>query len=335
MIREQSGVGLIDMKIAVFAIAFAVLAFSQPAAGEQSEGKIPRIGYLSFYSEQQSKKFLAAFLQGLKDLGYVEGKNIVIEVRYAMGKIQRVPARITELIRLKPDIIVAGGRAALIAKKLSSTIPIVVPYNSNILKQGLVASLSRPGGNVTGLSNLTADLGAKRLELIKEFAPSALSVAVFFNPADSGSRQNLKAVQAAAPALGVTVLPVAVEKGGDFDRAFATIRRERPGGLVQTVGLGRHRKRIVELAAKAKLPAIYVRRQWVDAGGLMSYGASWPDLFRRAATYVDKILKGAKPGELPVEQPTKFDFIVNLKTAKALGGTIPPSILLRATEVIE
>ncbi len=251
------------------------------------------------------------------------------------GKRHRIPALIAELLRLNPDILVTGAQGVPAAMEATSTIPIVMTFSANPVRRGWVASLARPGGNVTGLSDFHGDLVAKRVQLLKEVVPSALSVAVLFNPASRGSRGNLKDVQAAVPALGVTVLPLAIKGADDFDRAFATIRKERPGGLFQSVALGRHRRRIVELAAKSRLPAIYTRRQWVAAGGLMSYGSSWPDLFRRAASYVDRILKGAKPGELPVEQPTKFELILNLKTAKALGITFPPSILLRADEVIE
>ena len=248
---------------------------------------------------------------------------------------QRVPALIAELIRLDVDIIVAGAQGARVAKKATNTIPIVMTYSADPVGTGVVASLARPGGNVTGLSDYHGDLVTKRLELLKEVIPSASGVAVLFNPTSEASRRMLKDVQAVAPALGMTVLPLEVKGPDDIDRAFATIRKERPGGLLQSVALGRHRRRIVELAAKSRLPAIYVRGQWVAAGGLMSYGSSWPDLFRRAATYVDKILKGAKPADLPVERPTKFELIINLKTAKKLGLTIPPENLLQATKVIK
>ncbi len=221
------------------------------------------------------------------------------------------------------------------AKNATSTIPIVMTFSADPVRRGYVASLAHPGGNVTGLSDFHGDLVSKRLELLKEVVPSASRVAVIFNPNSSGSKRMLKEIQAVAPALGMTVLPLAVEGADHFDRAFATIRKERPGGLIQSVGLGRHRRRIVELAAKSRLPAIYTRDQWVAAGGLMSYGSSWPDLFRRAATYVDKILKGAKPADLPVEQPRKFDLVINLKSAKQLGITIPPKILYQATKVVK
>jgi len=304
-------------------------------ADAQQAKKIPRIGYLSRYSAEQQKRQLAAFKQGLRELGYAEGKNIVIELRDAEGKRHRLPALAAELVRLKVDIIVTGGSGVGAAKNATSTIPIVMTFSADPVRRGYVASLAHPGGNVTGLSDFHGDLVSKRLELLKGVVPSASRVAVIFNPNSTGSKRMLKEIQAVAPALGMTVIPLAVEGADHFDRAFATIRKERPGGLIQSVGLGRHRRRIVELAAKSRLPAIYTRDQWVAAGGLMSYGSSWPDLFRRAATYVDKILKGANPGDLPIEQPTKFELVINLKTVKQLGITIPREVLFRADKVIK
>ncbi len=304
-------------------------------ADAQQAKKIPRIGYLSRYSAEQQKRQLAAFKQGLRELGYAEGKNIVSELRDAEGKRHRLPALAAELVRLKVDIIVTGGSGVGAAKNATSTIPIVMTFSADPVRRGYVASLAHPGGNVTGLSDFHGDLVSKRLELLKGVVPSASRVAVIFNPNSTGSKRMLKEIQAVAPALGMTVIPLAVEGADHFDRAFATIRKDRPGGLIQSVGLGRHRRRIVELAAKSRLPAIYTRDQWVAADGLMSYGSSWPDLFRRAATYVDKILKGANPGDLPIEQPTKFELVINLKTAKQLGITIPREVLFRADKVIK
>jgi len=304
-------------------------------AEAQRPSKVPRIGYLSRDSAEGHKSLLAAFQQGLRELGYVDGQNITFEYRYAEGKRHRRSALAVELVRLKVDIIVTGGGGVAAAKNATSTIPIVMTFSADPVRRGYVASLAHPGGNVTGLSDFHGDLVSKRLELLKEIVPTATRVGVLFRQSSSGSRRMLKDIQAVAPALGMTVLPLAVEGADDFDRAFATIRTERPGGLIQSVALGRHRRRIVELAAKSRLPAIYTQDQWVAAGGLMSYGSSWPDLFRRAATYVDKILKGAKPADLPVEQPRKFDLVINLKTAKALGLTIPPAVLLQATKVIK
>jgi len=305
-----------------------------PVEAQQAK-KIPRIGYLSRDSAEGHKSLLAAFQQGLRELGYVEGQNITIEYRYAEKKRHRRSALAAELVRLKVDIIVSGGGGATAAKNATSTIPIVMTYSADPVKAGLVASLAHPGGNVTGLSDFHGDLVAKRLELLKEVVPSASRVAVIFNPNSSGSKHMLKEIQAVAPGLGMIVLPLEVKGPDDFDRAFATIRKERPGGLIQSVALGRHRRQIVDLAEKSRLPAIYTQGRWVAAGGLMSYGSSWPDLFRRAAVYVDKILKGAKPGNLPVEQPTKFELVINLKTAKQIGITIPPKILYQATKVIK
>jgi len=320
--------------LSISVLATLILGWVNLAEAQQA-GKVYRIGYLSRDSAEGHKSLLAAFQQGLRELGYVEGQNITIEYRYAERKRHRRSALAAELVRLKVDIIVSGGGGALAAKNATSTIPIVMTYSADPVKAGLVASLAHPGGNVTGLSDFHGDLVAKRLELLKEVVPSASRVAVIFNPNSSGSKHMLKDIQAVAPGLGMIVLPLPVEGADDFDRAFATIRTERPGGLIQSVALGRHRRRIVELAAKSRLPAMYTRGQWVAAGGLMSYGSSWPDLFRRAATYVDKILKGAKPADLPVEQPTKFNLVINLKTAKQLGITIPPKILYQATKVIK
>ena len=316
----------------VVIFVLGLLAGPLPAEAQQA-GKVYRIGYIFSGIAARDKSLLAAFQQGLQELGYVEGKNIVIEQRY--GKRHRLTALAAELVRLKVDIIVSGGSGVSASKKASSTIPIVMTYSANPVRQGLVASLAHPGGNVTGLSDFHGDLVTKRLELLKEVVPLASRVAVLFNPNSGGSRRMLKDIQAVAAAFYVTVLPLEVKGPDDVDRAFATIRKERPGSLLQSVALGRHRRRIVELAAKNRLPAIYTQGQWVAAGGLMSYGASWPDLFRRAAVYVDKILRGAKPADLPVEQPTKFELIFNLKAAKQIGLTIPPEVLYQATKVIK
>ncbi len=313
-------------------LALGLLAGPLLAEAQQA-GEIHRVGYLFHEIAARDKSLLAAFKQGLKELGYVEGKNIVIEQRY--GKRHQLPALVAELVRLKVDIIVTSPAGAYPAKKATSTIPIVMTYSANPVRQGLVASLAHPGGNVTGLSDFHGDLVTKRLELLKEVVPLVSRVAVLFNPTSGGSRRMLKDVQAVAAALGVTVLPLEFKGPDDVDHAFATIRKERPGGLLQSIALGRHRRRIVDLAAKSRLPAIYTQGRWVAAGGLMSYGSSWPDLFRRAAVYVDKILRGAKPADLPVEQPTKFELVINLKAAKQIGLTIPPEVLYQATKVIK
>ncbi len=328
MLRQLRTIGLIST------LGFGLLALPLPAEAQKAK-KIPRIGYLSRYSAEQEKRQLAAFKQGLRELGYAEGKNIFIEQRDAEGKRRRLPALAAELVRLKVDIIVTGGGGVGAAKNATSTIPIVMTFSADPVRRGYVASLAHPGGNITGLSDFHADLVSKRLELLKAVIPSASRVGVLFNPARDSSRRMLKEVQAAAQVSGVTVIPLEIKGPDDIDRAFATIRKERLGSLFQSVALGRHQKRIIDLSAKSRLPAIYTQDRWVAAGGLMSYGSSWPDLFRRAATYVDKILKGAKPADLPVEQPTKFELVINLKTAKQMGVTIPPEVLFRADKVIK
>jgi len=282
-----------------------------------------------------------AFLQGLRDLGYVEGRNVVIEYRDAEGKSERFPALAAELVALKVDVIVAPGTpAALAAKQATRTLPIVFPIAGDPVTSGLVTSLARPGGNVTGLSILDPDLVGKCLEQLKQAVPGVSGVAVLWQPGGLGERTDkdmLKGAEVAARALGVRLQFVEARGPADFDRAFSEMTRARAGALTvlpSTMFL-HERRRLVDLAARNRLPAVYPWREAVDAGGLMAYGANIADLFRRAATYVDKILKGAKPADLPVEQPTKFELVINLKTAKALGLTIPQSVLGRADQVIE
>lgn len=325
------GVGLI--------IAFALgLLLAPLAADAQQAKKVTLIGFLASSSAERLKTRLPAFKQSLRELGYVEGKNIIIEYRYAEGKFERLPDLAAELVRLKVDVLVAeGAPAAQAAKNATSVIPIVMGNAADPVGTGLVASLARPGGNITGLSDFNLGVVTKRLELLKEVVPSASRVAVLLNPSNPTNPLQLKEIQAAAPALRVTLLSLEAKAAGDIDRAFTTMRKERPGALI-VIGdpmFGTHARRIVELAAKSRLPAIYSSRISIDTGGLMSYGTNFDDLYRRAATYVDKILKGTKPSDLPVEQPTKFELIVNLKTAKALGLTIPQSVLFRADEVIQ
>ncbi len=303
----------------------------------QEPAKVPRIGYLSRDSAEGHKSLLAAFQQGLRELGYVEGQNINVAYRYAERKPKRLTELAAELVRLKVDIIVSGAGSAGVraARKATSTIPIVFTFSADPVGSGLVASLAHPGGNVTGLSDFHGDLVTKRLELLKEVVPSASRLAVLFNPNQRSNGPMLKKLQDTAPAFGVTLLTFEVQGPDAIDHAFATISKERPGGLLQLLGLGQWRRQIVPLVAKSGLPAIYTQDRWVVAGGLMSYGASWPDLFRRAALYVHKILRGANPADLAVEQPTKFDLIINLNTAKQLGLTIPPAVLYRADKVIK
>jgi len=319
----------------VLLLALAILL--APAEAQQG-GTVPRIGYLSASRPEIDGSWRAAFEQGLRDLGYVEGKNIAIERRYSGGGAQGLPELAAELVRLKVDVVVTYGGIDAV-KKASSTIPIVMTVHADPVRAEVVASLARPGGQVTGLSDLHAGLVTKRLEVLKEVVPSVSRVAVLFNPAATltGPRQ-VKDLQAAAPALGMTVLPLEARGPDDIDRAFATMRKERAGGLIvvgEPTVIGAHRRQIADLAIKNRLPAVGTNPQWADAGLLMSYGTNFHDLWRRAATYVDKILKGANPGDLPIEQPTKFELVINRKTAKALGLTIPPSLLLRADQLIE
>ena len=314
------------------------LALALLAADAQQAKKIPRIGFLATPSAEYSKDRVAAFEQALRELGYVDGKSIIIEYRYADGRFERLPDLATELVRLPVDIfVVVGAPAAHAAKNATSVIPIVIGNAADPVGTGLVASLARPGANITGLSDFNLGVVAKRLELLKEVVPTASRVAVLLNPANPTNPLQLKEIQAAAPALGVTLLPLAAKGLDDIERAFALMRNERPGALIVFGDLmfGTHQRRMAELAVKSRLPAIWAMRENVNAGGLMSYGTNFDDLYRRAAAYVDKILKGAKPADLPVEQPTKFEFVINLKTEKALGLTIPPSVLGRADQIIE
>jgi len=280
------------------------------------------------------------FRQGLRDLGYVEGRNVVIEFRDAEGKLERLPALAAELVALKVDVIVVGGTvAALAAKQATRTLPVVFVSAIDPVTDGLVTSLARPGGNVTGLSALAPELVGKRLELLKQAVPGVSQVAVLWQPGALGERTERdlrKEAEVAARALGVRLQFVEARGPDDFDRAFSDMTKARAGALtvLGSTMLINERRRLVDLAAKNRLPAVYGLREYVDAGGLMCYGPNNADMSRRAATYVDKILKGAKPGDLPVEQPTKFELVINLKTAKALGLTIPPSLLQRA-EVIQ
>jgi len=309
------------------------------AAEAQQAAKVARIGFLAA-NLSASPHLREAFLQGLRDLGYVEGRNVVIEYRSAEGKLERLPALAAELVALKADVIVAGSApAALAAKQATRTLPIVFAAVADPVTSGLVTSLARPGGNVTGLSILAPELVGKCLEQLTQAVPGISRVAVLWHPGAFGERTEkdmLKEAEVAARTLGVRLQFVETRGPADIDRAFSDMTRERAGALTvlsSTMFLG-ERSRLVDLAAKNRLPAVYAWREAVDAGGLMSYGANLADLFRRAATYVDRILKGAKPGDLPVEQPTKFELVINLKTAKALGLTIPPSLLQRADQVI-
>jgi putative tryptophan/tyrosine transport system substrate-binding protein len=322
-------------------LALLALGAAPFAAEAQQAAKVARIGYLG--SNVAANPHLPeAFRQGLRDLGYVEGRNLVIEFRDAEGKPERYPALAAELVALKVDVIVTGGStlAARVAKQATRTIPIVFTGVGDPVESGLVTSLARPGGNVTGLSSLGPELVGKRLELLKQAVPGVDRVAVLWLPGALGERTDkdmLTGADVAARALGVRLQFVEARGPDEFARAFSDMSSARAGALTVLPGnrfLRAHR-RLVDLAAENRLPAVYTSREFVDAGGLMSYGANQPDLFRRAATYVDKILKGAKPGDLPVEQPTKFELVINLKTAKALGLTIPQSVLVHADDLIQ
>jgi putative ABC transport system substrate-binding protein len=310
------------------------------AAEAQQAAKIARIGFLAL-NLAASPHLQEAFRQGLRDLGYVEGRNVVIEYRGAEGKLERLPALAAELVALKVDVIVAGGTPhALAAKQATRILPIVFATASDPVTSGLVTSLARPGDNVTGLTNLAPELVGKCLEQLKQAVPGVSRVAVLWQPGVQGERTEkdmLKRAEVAARALGVRLQFVEARGPDDFDRAFSEMTRARADALTVLQGpmFVNERRRLVDLAAKNRLPAVYPWRDGVDAGGLMSYGPNLADSFRRAATYVDKILKGAKPGDLPVEQPTKFELVINLKTAKALGLTIPQSLLGRADHVVE
>jgi putative ABC transport system substrate-binding protein len=333
-------------KITVLTLCAMLLALSVSTAAQQPAGKISRIGYLSrdlhpSDSRAPAPRNLEAFRQGLRELGYIEGKNIIIEYRFADGRLERLPALAEELVRLNVEIIVVDVTAAArAAKKTTSTIPIVIAGGSDPIQSGLVASFARPGGNVTGLTNYSGELLGKRLELLKEVVPKVSRFALL-SDAGIGPRLTLSMLpdaQVAAQALGVKLQLVEVKaQDPDIDGAFRVMAKERIGAFITgagLLGLTLHRKRILDLAEQARMPAIYPTLSWIDEGGLMYYGANSPDLYRRAATYVDKILKGTKPADLPVEQPMKFELIINLKAAKQIGLTIPPNVLARADRVI-
>jgi len=319
-------------------IAVVLLAFRVAVEAQQPK-KVPRIGYLSVSSPSAMSTRTEAFRQGLRELGYVEGKNIVIEWRSAEGKRDRLPSLAAELVRLKVDIIVtAGPPATRSAKEATVTIPIVFAQDGDPVASGFVASLARPGGNITGLSTLAPELSGKRLELLKEIVPRLSRVAVLGNSTNPANAQVLKETELAAGVFGVKLQYLDVLDPKDIETAFRAASKGRADAVLMTVSGGvvlSQRTQVVELAAKSRLPAMYIIREYVETGGLMSYGVSLIDLDRRAATYVDKILKGAKPADLPVEQPTKFEFIINLTAAKQIGLTIPPNVLVRADRVIK
>ena len=322
-------------------VAVVLLAVAVMAEAQQPK-KVPRIGYLSSVDPATESTRAEAIRLALRELGYIEGQNIAIEYRYAEGKRDRYPELAAELVRLKVDIIVVAGGDGWIqaAKNATKTIPIVmVGDGADPVEAGLVESLARPGGNVTGITILARELGGKRLELLKEAVPKLARVAVLYDPALPATAREVKEVlPVAARALGLTVQPWEVRAADDFEKVFAALNKQRPDGLYVSAGgplMRANQKRIAGFALKSRLPSMYSSRETVDAGGLMSYGADLADSYRRVAYYVDRILKGAKPADLPVEQPTKFELVINLKTAKQIGLTIPPNVLARADRVIK
>jgi putative tryptophan/tyrosine transport system substrate-binding protein len=321
-----------------FLLAASVLICFHPAEAQQSM-KMHRIGFLSGGFPGASH-WTTTLRTGLRALGYVEGKNIAIESRFAENKPDRLPALAHELVRLKVEVIVAGGtNDARAAENATKTIPILMTgIGVDPVEAGLVKSLARPGGNLTGITNLSTELGGKRLELLKEAVPKVVRVAVLYDPAAPGSLRELKEVlPVAARALGLTIKPWAVREADGFERVFAALRKDRPDGLYVAGGplMGVNGKQIANFALKSRLASVYGDRGYVDAGGLMYYGSDLADIYRRVAYYVDRILKGAKPADLPVEQPTKFELVINLKTAKQIGLTIPQSMLYRTNRVIK
>jgi putative tryptophan/tyrosine transport system substrate-binding protein len=321
-----------------FWLLTTVLLITAGSADAQQSKKMARIGYLSVLSSTSDATRLEAFRQGLRELGYVEGQNVAIEPRYVEGKLDRLPDLAEELVRLKVDVIVAGGSTAIRAtKNATKLIPIVMAHGSDPVALGYVASLARPGGNITGLTHLAPELGGKRLELLKDIIARLSRVGVLTDPGTGGHGPQMKELEVAAPALGLQLQAVEVRAPTEIESAFSAMTGGRAGAFValQQPTLDRLRQLIVNLAAKHRLPGMYPNDEYVESGGLMSYAADIVALFRRAATYFDKILKGSKPAELPVEQPTKFELIINLKAAKQIGLTIPPNVLARADRVIK
>ena len=319
------------------AVPLALLASPLPGEAQQT-GKVSRIMFLGASSAALESDRLAVFRQGLRDLGYVEGQSVVIEYRWAEGHYDRYPAFVAEAVSRKVDVIITEGTsAAIAAREGTKTIPIVTAAIGDPIAVGVVSSVAHPGGNVTGLTSMSPEIDAKRLELLKELVPSVSRVAVLWNPGNPNTKFRLPNLQAAAKSLRLKLELVGVRDGEQLDKAFGAIVAARSQALMvpSDLALLSRREQIIDLAGKRRLPGLYPYRDFVEAGGLASYSPSYPAMFRRAAVYVDRIIKGAKPGELPIEQPTKFDLIVNLKAAKALGLTIPQSVLGRADEIIQ
>jgi putative ABC transport system substrate-binding protein len=324
-------------KIVIWLLAPILLATVHLADAQQA-AKVARIGFLVAGSPSSFSNNIEAFRQGLRERGYVEKKNITIEYRYAEGKLDLLRELAAELVRLKVDIIVTQSSLdAYAARQSTSTIPIVMTASGDAVGTGLVASLARPGGNITGLTSLSRELSGKRLELLKEVVPRLSRVAVLWNAANPDKARDVEETQIQARTLGLELQSLEIRGPNDFDGAFQTATRKRAGALLTLADslTITHQSRIVDLAAKNRLPAMHEQKEFVEAGGLMAYGPSLLGLFRHVATYVDKILKGAKPADLPVEQPTQFELVINLKTAKNIGLTIPPELLVRANKVIK
>jgi putative tryptophan/tyrosine transport system substrate-binding protein len=307
------------------------------AARAQQTAKVARVGFL-FYGSPERSLEVEAFRRGLRELGYDEGRNVVVDYRFASGRVEKLPELAAELVGLKPDVIVSPATpASVAAKQATQTIPIVFAGVADAIGAGLVADFARPGGNITGLTSISAELGGKRLELLKEVVPNASRVAVLHNPTDRANVLILQELQEAAPALRLTLQRHEVREPGEFEGAFLAMIRQRADALFGMPGIltFEHAKTVVDLSAATRIAALWGHRQFVDVGGLMSYAVNFYDQCRRAAVYVDQILKGVKPADLPVQQPTQFELVINLKTAKMLGLTIPPTLLARADEVIE
>jgi putative tryptophan/tyrosine transport system substrate-binding protein len=321
------------MRLIGLAVVIALVLAPFAAEGQRA-GKVPHIGYLSLLSAARDSPNMEAFHQGLRDLGYVEGKTALIDARYADGKLEILPELAAEIVRLNVDVIVAAPTPAVRAvQQATRTIPIVMAFSGDPVGEGFAAGLARPGGNITGHSAAVAEMSAKRVEFLKSIVPKLSHVALL-TPFD-GVRAIVSGTEGAARSLGLQVSTTLVRNPSDVDHAFSSMPGAHVGGVIVDLALRQHQKQILALALKSRLPTISGPREFVEAGGLVAYGPNFPDLFRRSAAYVDKILKGAKPADLPIEQPTKFDLVVNLKTAKALGLTVPRTVILQAEQVIE
>jgi putative ABC transport system substrate-binding protein len=328
----------VPMRLIGLVVLAAILTLAPLAAEAQQAGKLHRIGFLGNSTAALEANLVGPFREGLRELGYVEGQNIAIEYRWAEGKYERFPSLIAELLAQRVEVIVTAGTPATQAvKKATTSVPLVMVGVGDPVASGIVVSLKRPGGNITGVTSIADETQGKRLELLREILPTASSIAVLSNPENQSLGPVLNELRAAAKVLGMKVQVFDVKTAGDLEEAFKAIVRARPG-VLQVMGdrlFLHNRQRIVDFATKQHLPAVAVHPELVEAGGLFSFGPSYPGMHRRAAYFVDRILKGMKPADLPVERPTKFEFVINLKTAKALGLTIPPSVLARADQLIE